>query len=46
MCSMTMQFDSYKKRANQIMKQHMRIISNMIPELKSAGDTLTDEQHV
>ncbi|KAF5469104.1 hypothetical protein F2P56_013200 [Juglans regia] len=39
-----MRFDSYKMRSDHIMKQHLRAMSTMIRELKSAGNNLTDEQ--
>nr|CAD1844018.1 unnamed protein product [Ananas comosus var. bracteatus] len=41
---LTIKFDTYKKRPNHTIKQHLREMSNMIRELKSAGHTLTDEQ--
>ena len=36
---LTMKFDSYKMRSKHIMKQHFRVMSSMIRELKSAGNT-------
>uniref|UniRef100_A0A1J3IMV5 Retrovirus-related Pol polyprotein from transposon TNT 1-94 n=1 Tax=Noccaea caerulescens TaxID=107243 RepID=A0A1J3IMV5_NOCCA len=39
-------FNDYKKRPNLSMRQHLRIMSNMIRELKNAGQTMTDEQQV
>ena len=36
-------FDSYKMRLNHTMKQHLRMISTIIRELKAAGNTLTKE---
>ena len=44
--SLTIKFDSYKKRADHSMKKHMRHMSNLIVELKDAGHVLTDEQQV
>jgi len=41
---LTMRFDSYKMRLDQTMKQHLRVMSSMIRELKAAGNNLTDEQ--
>ncbi|KAK0587377.1 hypothetical protein LWI29_021811 [Acer saccharum] len=43
---LTIKFDTYKKRQNHDMRQHLREMSNMIRELKSAGHTLTDEQQI
>ena len=43
---LTIKFDSYKKRPNVSMVQHLREMSNMIRELKTAGHELTDEQQV
>ena len=43
---LTMKFDSYKMRFEHTMKQHLRAMSSMIRELKSAGNNLTDEQQV
>ena len=39
-------FDSYRKRPNHTMRQHLREMSNMVRELKYAGHILTDEQQV
>ena len=36
-------FDTYKKHPNHTIQQHLREISNMITELKSAGHFLSDE---
>ena len=44
--SLTIKFDTYKKRPKHNMKKHFRQMSNMISELKDAGHTLTDEQQV
>ena len=41
-----MRFDSYKMRSDHTMKEHLRAMSTMIHELKSAGNNLTDEQQV
>ena len=43
---LTIKFNTYKKRPNHTMAQHLREMSNMVRELKSAGHTLTDEQQV
>ena len=43
---LTIKFDTYKKRPNHMMAQHLREMSNMVRELKSAGHTLTDKQQV
>ena len=40
---LTMKFDSYKMRSEHTMKQHLRAMSTMIRELKTAGNNLTDE---
>ena len=41
-----MKFDSYKMRSKHTMKQHLRVMSSMIRELKLVGNNLTDEQQV
>ncbi|KAK0588887.1 hypothetical protein LWI29_006625 [Acer saccharum] len=43
---LTIKFDTYRKRQNHDMRQHLREMSNMIRELKSAGHSLTDEHSV
>ncbi|KAI9197988.1 hypothetical protein LWI28_008112 [Acer negundo] len=43
---LTIKFDTYRKRQNHYMRQHLREMSNMICELKSAGHSLTDEQQI
>uniref|UniRef100_A0A2N9IJL4 CCHC-type domain-containing protein n=1 Tax=Fagus sylvatica TaxID=28930 RepID=A0A2N9IJL4_FAGSY len=43
---LTMKFDSYKMRSEHNMKQHLRAMSTMICELKTARNNLTDEQQV
>jgi hypothetical protein len=43
---LTIRFDSYKLRSDHTMKQHLRVMSSMIRELKAAENQLTDEQHV
>ncbi|KAK9122763.1 hypothetical protein Sjap_012365 [Stephania japonica] len=43
---LTIKFDTYKKRPNHNMRQHLRELSNMINELREAGHILTDEQQV
>ena len=44
--SLTIKFDTYRKRPKHNMKKHLRQMSNMISELKDAGHTLTDKQQV
>ncbi|KAL1219683.1 Retrovirus-related Pol polyprotein from transposon TNT 1-94 [Cardamine amara subsp. amara] len=39
-------FNDYKKHPNQSMRQHLRVMSNMIRELKTAGKIMSDEQQV
>ncbi|XP_024003643.1 uncharacterized protein LOC112081432 [Eutrema salsugineum] len=39
-------FNDYKKRPNQSMRQHLRVMSNMIRELKNAGQIMSNEQQV
>ena len=41
--SLTIKFDTYKKRPEFTMTKHLRQISNMITDLKDAGHVLTDE---
>lgn len=41
-----MRFDSYKLDSNHMMKQHIRLMSSMIRELKAAENHLTNEQQV
>ncbi|EEF36901.1 conserved hypothetical protein [Ricinus communis] len=40
---LTIKFDTFKKVPNKSMKQHLRDMSNMIMELKSARHVLIDE---
>ncbi|XP_059302782.1 uncharacterized protein LOC132054827 [Lycium ferocissimum] len=44
--SLTIKFDSYKKRPEHSMKTHLRQMTNMIGVLKDAGHVLTDEQQI
>ena len=44
--SLTIKFDTYKKRPDVLMKKHLRKMSNMIIELVDAGHVLTDQQQV
>ena len=44
--SLTIKFDTYKKRPENNIKKHLRQVSNMMSELKDACHTLTDEQQV
>lgn len=37
-------FNDYKKRSNHSMRQHLRVMSNMIRELKNAGQVISNEQ--
>ena len=39
-------FETFKKSHDQRIKQHLRVMSNMITQLKSVGYVLSDEQHV
>ena len=41
--SLTIKFDTYKKRQDHSMKRHVREMSNMITELDEAGHKLTEE---
>ena len=41
---LTIKFDTYKKRPNHTMTQHLREMSNMVRELKLAGHKFIDEQ--
>lgn len=43
---LTMKFDSYKMHSGHSMKQHLRVMSTMIHELKTAGNNLTDDQQI
>jgi gag-polypeptide of LTR copia-type len=43
---LTIKFDTYKKRSNHSMRQHLWEMSNMISELKDTDHILTDEQQV
>ena len=40
---LTMKFDLYSMRYNHTMKQHLRVTSSMIHELKVVRNNLTDE---
>ncbi|XP_031252128.1 uncharacterized protein LOC116110025 [Pistacia vera] len=44
--SLTIKFDTYKKKPEHNMRVHLRHLSNMISELIDAGHVLTDEQQV
>ena len=44
--SLTIKFDTYKKRPDHTMKKHLREMSNMISELNDAGHVLTEEQKI
>ncbi|WCJ29450.1 Retrovirus-related Pol polyprotein from transposon TNT 1-94 [Euphorbia peplus] len=44
--SLTIKFDTYKKRHDHTMKKHLREMQNMISELSEAGHVLTEEQKV
>ena len=41
---LTIKFETYKKRSNHNMRQHLREITNMINELKDANVNLINEQ--
>ncbi|KAI9194653.1 hypothetical protein LWI28_007982 [Acer negundo] len=43
---LTIKFNTYRKRQNHDMRQHLREMPNMICELKSASHSLTDEQQI
>jgi hypothetical protein len=43
---LTMKFDSYSMCYNHTMKQHLRVMSSMIHELKVIGNNLIDEKQV
>ena len=43
---LTIKFNTYKKRSNTTMRQHLREMRNLIRELKVAGHVLSDEQQV
>ncbi|XP_019261101.1 PREDICTED: uncharacterized protein LOC109239051 [Nicotiana attenuata] len=43
---LTIKFDTFKKRHDKSIKQHLRVMSNMIVQLKSVGHVLSDEQKV
>ena len=43
---LTIKFDTYKNHQNVTMRQHLREMSNMIRELKSARHALIDEEQV
>ncbi|XP_047259889.1 uncharacterized protein LOC124892715 [Capsicum annuum] len=43
---LTIKFDTYKKRNDQNIKQYLRVMLNMIAQLKSIGHVLSDEQQV
>lgn len=44
--SLTIKFDTYKKRHDHTMKKHLREMQNMISELSDAGHKLTEEQKI
>jgi hypothetical protein len=46
LCQLTLKFNSYKKRQNQTMRQHLTVMANVISELRGAGHEMTDEQQV
>ena len=46
LCSLTIKFDTYKKRLDHTMKKHLREMSNMISELNNVGHVLTEEQKI
>ncbi|KAJ4730414.1 Gag/pol protein [Rhynchospora pubera] len=43
---LTLRFEGYKKRPEHTMREHLMTMSNMISELKAAGNNMTDEQEV
>lgn len=44
LCQLIINFDTYKKRQDHTMRQHLREMTHMIWELKTAGHVLIDEQ--
>jgi hypothetical protein len=46
LCQLTLKFNSYKKRQNQTMRQHLTVMANVISELRGVGHEMTDEQQV
>lgn len=46
MRELAIRFNGYKKKDNHTMKQHLRIMANMIQEFKSGGTQLSDEQQI
>ena len=43
---LTIKFDTYKKRPQTTMRQHLREMANLIRDLTNAGHILSDEQQV
>nr|XP_009791894.1 PREDICTED: uncharacterized protein LOC104239064 [Nicotiana sylvestris] len=43
---LTIKFDTYKKRHDHNVKQHLRVMPNMIAQHKSVGHVLSNEQQV
>ena len=43
---LTLKFDGYKKRQNQMMRQQLTVMSNMISELRAAAHEMTNKQQV
>ncbi|OMO55158.1 Heat shock protein Hsp90 [Corchorus capsularis] len=43
---LNLKFNTYKKKSNHSMKQHLRTMSTLIRELSAAGVVLTNEQQV
>ncbi|KAG5529006.1 hypothetical protein RHGRI_029614 [Rhododendron griersonianum] len=44
--ALTLKFDSYKMNPQHSMLEHLRVMSAMIRDLRSAGNVLTDEQQI
>ncbi|KAG5524057.1 hypothetical protein RHGRI_030902 [Rhododendron griersonianum] len=44
--ALTLKFDSYKMNPQHSMPEHLRVMSAMIRDLRSAGNVLTDEQQI
>ena len=46
LCQLTLKFDGYKKCQNHTRRQQLKVMSNMISELRTVGHEMTDEQQV
>ena len=43
---LTIKFDTYKKRHDKNVKQYLKVMPNMVAQLKSVGHVNLDEQQV